>query len=59
MLRDVIQALRKPDEGRLPRKRFHFQLAPEDVNARITGYAHNAVSPFGLMNSIPIVICSR
>jgi prolyl-tRNA editing enzyme YbaK/EbsC (Cys-tRNA(Pro) deacylase) len=58
MLRDVIHELRKP-EDRLSRKKFHFQLAPEEVNDKLTGFTHNAVTPFGMMSKIPIVLCKR
>jgi len=35
-----------------------LRLAPEEDNLRLTGYAHNGVSPFGLLDrSIPIVVC--
>lgn len=35
-----------------------LRLAPEEDNERLTGYAHNGVSPFGLIDrSIPIVVC--
>ena len=35
-----------------------LRLASEEDNSRLTGYAHNGVSPFGLLDrSIPIVVC--
>lgn len=59
LLADVVHSLRPPAE-RLPKKRFHFQLAPEDVNEALTGCTHNAVTPFGLLNSsIPVIVCKR
>ena len=58
LLRDLIHGLRAP-EKRLPRKRFHFQLAAEAVSNSLGGFDHNAVSPFGLLNDLPIVICKR
>lgn len=53
-----MHGLRAP-EFRLPRKRFHFQLASEDVSNSLGGFNHNAVSPFGLLTDLPIVICRR
>ena len=50
--------MRSP-ENRLPRKRFHFQLATEAVSSSLGGFDHNAVSPFGLLNNLPIVVCKR
>lgn len=58
LLRDLVHSLRAPD-SRLPRKRFHFQLASQDVSNALGGFDHNAVSPFGLLTELPIVICSR
>lgn len=58
LLRDLVHRLRKP-EHRLPRKRFHFQLAPEYISTSLGGFEHNAVSPFGLLSDLPIVICER
>jgi prolyl-tRNA editing enzyme YbaK/EbsC (Cys-tRNA(Pro) deacylase) len=49
----------RPLEKRLPRKRFHFQLAAEAVSSRLGGFDHNAVSPFGLLTDLPIVVCKR
>ena len=35
-----------------------LRLAPEEDSVRLTGYAHNGVSPFGLADStIPILVC--
>ena len=58
LLRDLIHSLR-PVETRLPRKRFHFQLAPEEISNNLSGYYHNAVTPFGLLTELPIVICKH
>jgi prolyl-tRNA editing enzyme YbaK/EbsC (Cys-tRNA(Pro) deacylase) len=58
LLRDLIHGLR-PAASRLPRKRFHFQLADEEVSNKLSGFSHNAVSPFGMVSDIPIVICRR
>lgn len=55
-LKDFVMSL-KPKSNRLPRKKFHFHLAPEKVNDGMTGFCHNAVCPFGLITPIPIIIC--
>lgn len=57
-LRDLVHQQRSA-ENRLPRKRFHFRLAPADVNDALTGFEHNAVSPFGMLTDIPIIICQH
>jgi prolyl-tRNA editing enzyme YbaK/EbsC (Cys-tRNA(Pro) deacylase) len=58
LLVDLIHSLRPP-ETRLPRKNIHFRLATEADNDRISGFRHNAVSPFGMLENIPIVICKN
>ena len=57
-MRDLIHSLRS-NESRLPRKRFHFQLADEKISNNLSGFNHNGVTPFGLLNPIPVVVCSR
>jgi prolyl-tRNA editing enzyme YbaK/EbsC (Cys-tRNA(Pro) deacylase) len=35
-----------------------LRLAPEEVSEELTGYGHNGVSPFGILDtSIPVVVC--
>lgn len=35
-----------------------MRLASEEDNAKLTGYPHNGVSPFGMLEkTIPIVLC--
>ena len=58
LLVDLIHTLRPP-ASRLPRKRFHFRLAPEHISDTLSGFQHNGVSPFGMHHDIPIVICSH
>lgn len=44
----------------MPLSRFSFRLAPEDVSDALTGFEHNAVTPFGLKTAgIPVrgVMC--
>ena len=56
-LEDTIRNLR-PEETRLARKRFNFQLA--NNGEELTGFRHNAVCPFGIVNEdkyqIPVFI---
>lgn len=53
-LQSEIRALR-PVVKRLDPSKFDFRVASEEDNARLTGYSHNAVTPFGLLEDIPIV----
>lgn len=32
----------------VPRRGFHYRLAPEEENDMLTGYRHNSVTPFML-----------
>lgn len=57
-LRTVIHELRQPSD-RLPKKRFHFNLADENLSYLLTGFGHNAISPIGSLVSIPTIICCR
>jgi prolyl-tRNA editing enzyme YbaK/EbsC (Cys-tRNA(Pro) deacylase) len=47
----------------LPLSNFRFRLAPEETSQKLTGYTHNAVTPFGLPSStipddLPIVLAA-
>jgi len=53
-LESEIRALR-PVTARLDTSKFDFRLASEEDNARITGYTHNAVTPFGLLEKVPVI----
>lgn len=62
LLRDTIMKLRSGNSSSdaLPKKRFNFMLAPEQVSDELTGFIHNGVCPFALKDqSIPILICER
>lgn len=57
-LRTLVHELRKP-EDRLSKKKFHFQLADDEVGFKLTGFGHNAISPVGMTENIPVIICNR
>ena len=54
-LQSEIRGLR-PVSFRLDPSKFDFRLAPEEDNAQVTGYTHNAVTPFGLLQDVPIIL---
>jgi len=56
LLRDLIHSLR-PVPERLAKRKLNFRMAKEEANSRLTGFTHNAVSPFGLAVALPIVLC--
>lgn len=57
MLRDLIHSLRSVPE-RLAKRKLNFRIAKEEANSKLSGFKHNAVSPFGLaVSTLPIVIC--
>ncbi|KAI9908985.1 hypothetical protein PsorP6_014729 [Peronosclerospora sorghi] len=45
-----------PEADRLPKKKFNFQHAPGEVSEELTGFRHNAVSPFGMKTAIPVIV---
>ncbi|KAL7533641.1 hypothetical protein ACHAWF_004571, partial [Thalassiosira exigua] len=58
-LSSELRGLRPPGPTRFGPSYFgDMRLAPEEVSERLTGYGHNGVSPFGMLDrSIPVVIC--
>lgn len=53
-LQSEVRALR-PVAERLDPSKFDFRVASEEDNARLTGYSHNAVTPFGMLVDVPII----
>jgi prolyl-tRNA editing enzyme YbaK/EbsC (Cys-tRNA(Pro) deacylase) len=45
--------------GALSRKAVNMRLCPEDVSAALTGCGHNAVSPVGLPQPLPLLLSDR
>lgn len=41
---------------RLDPSKFDFRVASEEDNARLTGFSHNAVTPFGMKENVPIIL---
>jgi len=54
-LKSELRALR-PVKERLDPSKFDFRVATEEDNARLTGYSHNAVTPFGMRENVPIIL---
>mmetsp|Transcript_10832 Transcript_10832/g.20261 ORF Transcript_10832/g.20261 Transcript_10832/m.20261 type:complete len:251 (+) Transcript_10832:190-942(+) len=54
-LQSEVRALR-PVKSRLDPSKYDFRVASEDDNARLTGYSHNAVSPFGMLHNVPVIL---
>lgn len=42
----------------LSKKQFNLRLAPNEENERITGYAHNSVTPLRLRLPVPLLLPS-
>lgn len=53
-----VRALKKPVTERYDTNKFDFRLASSEDNDRLTGYLHNSVSPFGLLEkkSVSIIL---
>jgi len=45
-----------PVSKRLEPSKFEFRVASEHDNDRLTGFLHNAVTPFGMNERVPIII---
>ena len=54
----VLRLVRSWTDG-APKSKFNFQLCPEHVSARLTGYKHNAVAPIGCTTPIPLILSHR
>ncbi len=59
-LASELRGLRPPGSTRFSPTYFSdMRLAPADESMKLTGYGHNGVSPFGMLDStIPIVLCA-
>jgi prolyl-tRNA editing enzyme YbaK/EbsC (Cys-tRNA(Pro) deacylase) len=55
----AVRALR-PVQDRLDGSQFDFRIASEQDNSTMTGYEHNSVTPFGLLqqDTVPILLSS-
>jgi prolyl-tRNA editing enzyme YbaK/EbsC (Cys-tRNA(Pro) deacylase) len=57
-LANSVRKLR-PVKERLDESQFDFRVASSEDNDRITGYSHNSVTPFGVKETVPIVLASE
>jgi prolyl-tRNA editing enzyme YbaK/EbsC (Cys-tRNA(Pro) deacylase) len=58
-LRAAIQKMRPPETRQ---QKIDYRMAAQEINDEVTGFQHNAVSPFGLATKIPILLseaCTR
>ena len=51
----LLRSLR-PVAQRLDASQFDLRIASSDDNDMITGYSHNSVTPFGLLQEVPILL---
>jgi len=51
-----VRALKQPVTKRYDFNKFDFRVASSEDNDRLTGYTHNAVSPFGLLDNESVTI---
>lgn len=54
-LQSEIRALR-PVAKRLDLNKFDFRVASAEDNSRLTGYSHNAVTPFGMLEDVTVIL---
>ncbi len=58
-MRNFVHSLR-PAATRLSKNSFNFQLASEELSFELSGFGHNAISPYGMkVSNIPVIVCSR
>lgn len=50
--------LHKLNGGKVSKKHFHMRLASDEVGQQLSGFGHNAVSPIGCKERLPIIIAS-
>ena len=57
-VKKLATAIRKlrPATERLDESQFDLRVASSEDNDRLTGYAHNSVTPFGLKEKVPIML---
>ena len=46
----------RPLGKRIDSKKFDFRQASEEDNARLSGFTHNAVTPFGMLENVPVIL---
>lgn len=57
-LSSAIRSLRPNVKDRLEYSQFDWRIADPADNDRLTGYSFNSVTPFGLLENVPIVLTS-
>jgi prolyl-tRNA editing enzyme YbaK/EbsC (Cys-tRNA(Pro) deacylase) len=55
----MIASIRALVDNPRARKWYNYRLCPEEVSGALTGYYHNAVTPLGMVENIPIILSSR
>jgi prolyl-tRNA editing enzyme YbaK/EbsC (Cys-tRNA(Pro) deacylase) len=55
-LASAIRSLRPNVKDRLDYNQFDYRVASAEDNDRLTGFSFNSVTPFGLLEEIPIVL---
>jgi prolyl-tRNA editing enzyme YbaK/EbsC (Cys-tRNA(Pro) deacylase) len=55
-LASAIRSLRPNVKDRLDYNQFDYRVASPEDNDRLTGFSFNSVTPFGLLEKIPIVL---
>jgi prolyl-tRNA editing enzyme YbaK/EbsC (Cys-tRNA(Pro) deacylase) len=58
-LTNTVRSLRKDVKSRLDDTQFDWRIASEDDNRAITGFEHNSVTPFGLLQRVPIILSAK
>lgn len=59
LLKKHVLSIETSDGKRLSRSQCNMRLASEEDSFRLTGYAHNGVSPVGLRKELPLIVASE
>ncbi|KAI9141526.1 hypothetical protein BKA69DRAFT_1124838 [Paraphysoderma sedebokerense] len=52
----LLKFVRRLKNNEISKKNYNFRVTAAETSLRITGYDNNAVSPFGMLTDIPIII---
>jgi len=57
----LVASLVSQGKGRASRSSFNFQMASPEDSARVSGFEHNALVPFGMNEHVPVggAACAR
>lgn len=46
-------------DNKAPRSKFHFRLVNDGLSNELSGYDHNAITPFNLKVDMPVIVSDK